>query len=370
MANKRTPEPFPTVERVVGSLLAYLENHGQHRWQIQEPVSLRQMPWSTLYFIKLRCGAQRRDVVAKIAHFPSQSNEDNSWRSEELLLRGRREYASLTLVYNHFQDYSETGLRSVEPVTYLPDINAVVMEHVVGVSLYDACWTPPGILRPGGLRRAARLLFRSGQWLRWLHTISVDKTPADRVYTTHDCLAALVEEAGRLREFQIHVEGYPDWWEAMDLLECVEGTEPVSCHGDFHLRNMFVLPDGDLLGMDIALERVESPYFDIGKMVADLKTRKLRILMGGLVPSDHAVRTVTDAFLRGYFQDGAVDAREQLLFEGRFILQKWRESLEAGYGVPSFVPRAGVSAGLSLLVNPTFKRILCGWLNNLLAFRE
>jgi hypothetical protein len=351
---------------VTDSLLAHLNTRNNQIWQIKEPVTLRHMPWSTLYFIELQNKDTHRQVVSKIVHFPNQTRPSISWESEELLLRGQREYTSLALVHDHFQHKSAEGLYTVPPIAYLPDINAVVMEFVAGHPLYDACLTPSRILRSRGLKQATNMLFKSGQWLRWLHQLPVDKVLIGQTFTAEDNLNTLLNETQRLKELQINIDAFPGWQQAIDLLQRVKGTEPTSCHGDFHLRNLFVLPDGGLSGIDIALERVESPYFDIGKLIADLKTRKLRILMGGLLPNDKAINSLTTSFLNGYFQGDVINKRELLLFEGRFLLQKWRESLEAKHSIPSFVPHQIGSAGFSLLVNPTFKHILRSWLTDIL----
>lgn len=92
------------------------------------------------------------------------------------------------------------------------------------------------------------------------------------------------------------------------------------------MRNILRQSDGRLIGFDTALELIESPAYDLGKFLADLQTRKERLVTG--LPGLAQIAHLRQAFLEGY---GPLSVSSDLLalYEGRFMLQKWKESLEA-----------------------------------------
>jgi hypothetical protein len=301
---------------------------------------IREMPWSTLYFM----GVDGRAVVVKIVHFPNQTDPQISWQSEELLIRGQREYNSIVTVYQHFAQ--QDPLCAMQPLGYIRDINAVVTEFVSGVPLYNACATPARLRTSDQRVYAEKMMYRTGQWLRHFHTLPLGDVPEERLFGPTDATRALASEIDHLRQRGITVR-LPDIH--------VETEDRIWTHGDFHMRNVLVLSEDRILGFDTALERVDSPYADLGKCIADLKTRRARILRLGLIPSARTIQRLEDAFLAGYGKP--VDRQALALYEARYFFQKWNESLDAldetFYGKTA-------AAGWMLrraVINPTFQRL-------------
>jgi aminoglycoside phosphotransferase (APT) family kinase protein len=330
-------------------------------WSLDAPPRVRQMSWSTLYFLALDGPTGRQEVVAKIVHFPDQAAPEISWQSDELLLRGQREYESMARVYEHFAP--QTDLLALRPLAYVPAVNAVVMEYAAGTALYDACATPSHLLTPAQRNYARRMMGRAGAWLRHLHTLPLDGAPPERIFGPADSWRALLHELDRLQARRIRLDDLRARIQAS--LSDLTPDQRVWTHGDFHMRNVLIQPGDRLLGFDTALERIDSPYADLGKFVADLQTRRARILRLGLLPGATTVALLRAAFLAGYFGADPVDARRLALYEGRFLFQKWNESLDlVGEMAPGRLAPLG-SLLRHIVIDPTFRRVVRRWARDL-----
>jgi hypothetical protein len=210
--------------------------------------------------------------------------------------------------------------------------------------------------------------------LRWFHRLPLDNAPRERIFSSSDTFSALLNSVDQLRCFGVDPSTWPQWSYTLAALSQVSHTGRVWTHGDFHLRNVLVVfPHDAVLGLDTALERIDSPYYDLGKFIADLKTRRAMILRGGLLPPPGVIQALTRAFLSGYLAGAPVSVLSLALYEGRFIFEKWVESLTViretfrGSAAP-----VGAAIG-NLVVNPTFGRIIKGWMgtiNNAAASRR
>lgn len=353
-------QPYPDPDTVAQAVVDHLAaSEGDARWRIAAPPRVRVMPWSTLYFLAVTGPDGRRDLVAKIAHFPDQTDAAVSWTSEELLRRGQREFDSMKRVFEHFQAQPDPMLRALPPRAYLPRYNVIVMDYITGEPLYEAAATLSHLLTPGGRRAAARLMRRAGQWLSWLHALPADDVPPERLFGPADALDALRDEIAQLGALGVPAQAGPAWDRVERILTQVACEKRIWAHGDFHMRNVLVLPGEQVLGFDTALERADCPHFDLGKFAADLKTRRARVLRLGRLPSDAVVQQLTDAFLSGYTEGQPMNRLALALYEGRFLFQKWRESLEmlreSRLGPAGRLVQSGI-------VNPTFARLVRRWM--------
>jgi hypothetical protein len=358
MANH--PDPDAVTQAVIDHFARQLDGDPA-TWTLAAPPRVREMPWSTLYFLNIAGPDGRQCVVAKIVHFPDQTAADVSWKSEELRLRGRREYESMARVHGHFAAATDCGLRALRPLGYLPEMNIVLMEYAAGVTLYDACAAPARLLTPAQRRYAHRMMHCAGQWLRHLHTLPLDGSSSERLFGPAAAYQALLEEVERLRQRGVDAALWPRWEEAQIALREVASDQQVWTHGDFHMRNLLILPGGRLLGFDTALERIDSPFYDVGKFIADMKTRRARILRGGLLPGARTVERLCAAFLDGYLGGQPLDRRRLALYEGRFFFAKWNESLDLLDGL--FGGGAELPGTLlrRLVIDPTFGRMARRW---------
>ncbi|NPV65558.1 MAG: phosphotransferase [Anaerolineae bacterium] len=361
---KFKPETFLPPEATISAVLAYF--NGKHPlpspWQLQRPPTVITKPWSTLYFLTIGTKQQQRQLVVKIMRFPDQATAAVSYQSEELLLRGQHEYESLLRVYRHFLRQDDPHLRAVHPEAYLPDINALIMDFVPGQPLYDNNLSPRHLLSRQGMKQAMHMLQRCGKWLHWLHELPVDNAPADRCFGPADSLAILLEHVQQLRACGVDLESWPLWQPTLTALQQVSDDRQVWVHGDLHARNFFLLPDQSVVSMDTALDRLDSPYYDLGKLVADLKSRRARLLSLATFPTPAMIDALSQAFLAGYFAGSQPEPLLLALYEGRFLLQKWLESLEAlrrTFNGRHAVWRIPVQRWI---VNPTFYRIMASWM--------
>ncbi len=361
---KFKPETFLSSEAIVSAVLDYFnEKHPlSSPWQLQRPPTVVPKPWSTLYFLNLEAEQQQRHLVVKIMRFPDQATAAVSYQSEELLIRGQREYESLLRVYQHFLQQDDPHLRAVYPEAYLPDINALIMDFVPGQPLYDNNLSPRHLLSRQGMNEAMSMLQRCGKWLRWLHELPVDDAPADRCFGPVDSLAILLEHVRQLRAWGVELESWPLWQPTLAALQQVNDNHYVWVHGDLHARNFFLLPDQSVVSMDTALDRLDSPYYDLGKLVADLRSRRARLLSLATFPTPGMIDMLSQAFLAGYFAGGLADPVLLALYEGRFLLQKWLESLQALQQAFSGRRTAWRVPVQRYIVNPAFYRIMTSWM--------
>jgi|GEM_PF-3178630 len=319
--------------------------------------------WSTLYFLPVSNAGERQDLVVKIAHFPDQTTPEPSWQSEELLRRGQREFETMERIASHFTQQPDPLLSALQPRAYLPEINAIVMDFVKGQPLYDECFTGQGVLTNRGRRRAEKIMHRTGCWLRHFHHLPLENVPPKRLHHPGETFEAILAVVDTLSTLGINPTAWPHWNETLAFLRQVNPPEVVWTHGDFHLRNVFVFyyPHDGVLGLDTALERVDSPYFDLGKFIADLKTRRGVILSRGLFPPLAVTQSLIKAFLSGYLAGEPLAVLPLALYEGRFILEKWVQSLtvidQKFYG-----RSAPMGAAVRVLVNSSFQRIVSQWL--------
>lgn len=362
-------ESYANPTFITDAVIAYLNQRYGANWQLQGEIQIRYMLWSVLYFITVTNGDQLKKLVVKIIRFPNQERADVSWTNDELLLRGSREYASMERINALFHDQAQNGLHCIRPEIYLPEINAVVMDFADGKSLYHASLTLTQLLRPGASANAQKLLYDTGRWLRRLHTMPLGDVPAERQRNPSDSVKAVCDEADKLKSHGVSLDTFPDWHKTLDILRTLSDEKRVWAHGDFHMRNVLVVKNDEILCFDTAFEFTDSPYYDMGTFIADLKSRRSRILRWGLLPSDHETRVLSNSFLSGYFQNEKWDVRLVSLYEGRFLLQKWNESLEViddkFYGsrkIAGDVLRKGV-------VDLTFRRIIARWMHDIVTFR-
>ncbi|GAB4571226.1 MAG: hypothetical protein Kow0077_07380 [Anaerolineae bacterium] len=305
---------------------------------------------------------ERKRLVTKIPCLPETlSPTDQSLTDEDLIVRGQREYDSLERVYTHFSTQKRNGLAAVRPEAYLPEINAVIMEFVPGPTLYDRLIAPRHLLSSRGRKRALNAVRSAGRWLGWLHTLQVTDRPGERIKGVRFALHELQREAQQLKSAGIVLEELPHWETAMRVFEGIEDDTLVWSHGDFHMRNVFVLPDDSILGFDTALDFLDHPCVDIGKFFVDLETRRTRILSYGMLPPEGFVQQLQAAFLDGYGKP--VDPLVLALYRGQFLLEKWNQVLPQKHETPAATTMATETL-IRTVTTPFFNKQVEGWLQD------
>lgn len=218
-----------------------------------------------------------------------------AWSQDDVSnpLSAREEFDALRRLYEHF---ARLGLafRVPEPVAFLPEVDAVMMEYVDGVTVKD-------LLGYGSLRRPTTLLdglSASGTFLRHLHTLeSLPQVEVD--------LKAQAERVLAVAEEKLHPLG-------LDLPGQVRRTmqefprlsarsSQVRLHGDFGPANILLARDGSTVGLDASLEAVGLPEDDLVRYVA-LTSGIIRLAPEIVLPPVAAVRRrMEDRLLTGYY---------------------------------------------------------------------
>lgn len=237
-----------------------------------------------------------------------------AWSQDDVSnpLSAQGEFDALRRLHDHFARLG-LALRVPEPVAFLPEVDALVMEYVDGVTVKD-------LLGYGSLRRPTMLLdglSASGTFLRHLHTLEV--LPHVEVD-----LKAQAEQVLAVAEEKLHPLG-------LDLPEQVRRTmqefpqlqarsPQVRLHGDFGPANILLARDGSTVGLDPSLDAVGLPEDDLVRYVA-LTSGIIRLAPELALPPFAGVRRrMEDRLLTGYYE---VPARPPL-FELKYLHQLCR----------------------------------------------
>lgn len=211
------------------------------------------------------------------------------------------------------------GLAAVGVRGYLPEINAIVMDHFDGRPLRSLVGDPR---RWTGL---PEVFARVGRWLRAYHDdvagVSVDPFAPGSVMAQVEF--AFVALGGRALD------------EAFVRVRCaLKGLagRPVRMtrtHGDFTLANVLVSSEGAVAGLDP--NRYEGPAVaDLARLIVDVRTHRLRSATFGAMPSSSRLALWEEALLGGY---GDVDAEVLAALVAVTSLQRLQEAETAGGGL-------------------------------------
>lgn len=357
------PDPNIIVDAIAAEFAKQASANGT-QWTLAEPVEIREMPWSTLYFITFNHGDQQEKVVAKIGHYPDQTTPELSWTDPDMVLRGEREYDSMMRIYDHFQQSPEDGLATIQARAYIPEYNIVVMPFVEHETVYDHCMSTRKLLRASELEKNLSYVRRAGCWLRKMHSLPLGDVPQDRTLGPQESVSMMLDEVENLKKLGVDINDFPEWEETLRILKGVKTKNLVWVHDDYHMRNVFVLPNDDILSLDTALNFADSPYVDIGKILSDMKTRRARVMRFGMLPSARAIDRFRQAFLDGYFGGEPIDELRLALYEGRFLIQKWAESLAV---IQEKLPSPLAAVVSTVPVNLVFQRMVLDWMESVLA---
>lgn len=250
-------------------------------------------------------GAAARWVVKRPHPEWAQDDVDNP-------ITARDEFAALGRLDRHFRELGVAS-RVPAPVAFLPEVDALVMEHVEGRTIKD-------LLHYGSLRHPRTLLdglAAAGTFLRHVHALE----------TLPPVEVSLREEAERVlavAEEKLHPLGLALPHRVRRRLEqfpAVTVTSPqVWLYGDFGPSNILLERDGSTVGLDMALTTVGHREDDLVRFVA-LVSGMIRLAPEVVVrPVGVLRRQLEDRLLQSYYQG---DLRPPL-FELRYLHQLCR----------------------------------------------
>ncbi len=348
---------------VRAALAEHLASAPGGRWTVDAPSQIMRRPWSMLYFLSGTSpdGARVRWVV-KCPRVPEGESHLPGRDGRSLAARNRAEFSSLRAIHDHFARQDDRTLAALEVCSYLPTAEGLVMRHFDGQPLFDRCLQFLHHLRPRRRTLANEGVRRAGAWLRWLHELPLEHLHEPLEQGPDDAAAAIRREIDALVRDGVAEDTLPLEW-----LETVadEARDPrrVATHSDYHLRNVVLLDDGGVLGFDTALNRIDSPCGDIGRFLADIRTRRARILTGARLPTERRARRLERAFMAGY-ADPRLDRKTIALYEALFAPWKWREDRAA---VESAFRRWPPLAAMAraVVIDPAFRRVMNQWVKRM-----
>ncbi len=235
----------------------------------------------------------------------AQDDVDNPITAED-------EFAALGRLDSHFRDLG-VPFRVPTPVAFLPDVDALVMEHVDGRTIKD-------LLHYGSLRHPRTLLdglAAAGTFLRHVHAL--EALPPVEVSLRHEAHQVLAVAEEKLHPLGLalpdrvrrRLEQFPE----------VEVSSPqVWLYGDFGPSNILLERDGSTVGLDMALTTVGQPEDDLVRFVA-LVSGMIRLAPEVVArPVGVVRRQLEDRLLQSYYRS---DVRPPL-FELRYLHQLCR----------------------------------------------
>ena len=221
--------------------------------------------------------------------------------SQESLGDAEREYRFLTEARRSFVESDELGIPEV--VTYLPELAALVSEHVGGIPLVDLIRSSLNRFAAPFANRAEilRHLERCGSWLSRLHSSALPESELFDLDVLREYvdirLRTLVNEDAIDRVYRERVMSY---LEAAMSEFSVEDRIRVRTHGDYAPYNILVGP-GRLNALDpgvgIYLARLDnhsSRYDDV------VHFYRFTSMMSRHWVGDGVRKELANAFLRGY----------------------------------------------------------------------
>lgn len=251
------------------------------------------------------------------------------WRQDDLAgpVPAEQEFAALVRLRIHFErlqagraDEGGPGLgsrrlRVPAPVAFLPEIGALVMEHVAGRTTRD-------LINYGSVRHPATLLAAmtaGGCFLKGLHAL--ETLPAVTVDPRDEARRVLAFGSEQLQPRGLRLPA--------EVAEVLSGFPAASCkrpqvvlHGDFGPANILLAEDQSTVGLDPALDTVGPPELDLARYVAVL-SGSIRFAPELLAPPVGAVRRrLVRELLGAYYGDEPVPALFELVLLGQ-LARRW-----------------------------------------------
>ena len=228
--------------------------------------------------------------------------------------RTRNEFALLREVAWLVEKLKIKELTAIQPLSYFPEWNAIVMEELPSKSLDEIAYDFRTRLSvPKHFQLFEDSLYRGGQWLRVFHQTLGDwkfehfaaQDFAKRVDRKIQQLTPLVSDQLDLTPMHLDL---------MQLIKQLDGIEVphVKLHGDYFFKNILVTPDKRVAVIDLYLQKWGSIYEDLATMITEIAEQKIKYAsLGFLVRSESLIRS-EQAVLQGYFSNEMPN--QQLLY--------------------------------------------------------
>jgi hypothetical protein len=284
----------------------------------------------------------RRGVFIKVPK--SQVVRQSVWPAVEADWEmGRREYDSLTRLAEAWTGVEGDG-RFVEPVTFIPELNAIVTHRCYGGDLLHRFRAESRRLRRGSpVERAVRTL---GRALRQFHDHVAGPTSmewdVERARVRVGTIAAAVEARG------VRVPCHPDRWTVpkgpVRTVQSLKGLD---------IRNVLIDAAGRLTLLDPGRMKADVPESDLGRLIVTCRLVHWGRLwfFSGKTPDIAYERAVLDA----YGADGYDQTRLRWCV-AKELLKHWRAAFAAVDDKPW--PALVKAVACETYINPFYQRQL------------
>ncbi len=218
-----------------------------------------------------------------------------------------------------------TELAAVQPLFYLPEWNAIVMEELPSQSLEEiANDLRTRMSIPGHFQLFEDTLCRAGQWLRVFHEVLGGWEL--QAFDGDDFLGKVDRKINQLAPLvgsQLDLASLRSRFAKQ--LELIDGVDipHVQLHGDYFFKNILVTADRRVAGIDLYLQKWGPIYRDLSTLLTEIIEQKLKFTsLGFFVRRQNLIRS-EKSVLEGYFSNEKYNGRVLYVCCGLDILTMW-----------------------------------------------
>ncbi len=288
---------------------------------------------STLFSFLVSANACEQRLLVKLPHGPATWRRlddgavDDRPRLSPIPMadaKAQLEFTTLSRIRDHFTVRQDARFGAIRVLDFLPERQAVVMEHVPHPSLSRLMMTN---CRPAlWATNCDPALRNAGAWLRIYHDLPALGQTQDR-HTSRDefvgSLREFVEFLMRASQDSRLVERVAAQIESLAQSVLSEFLPLGMSHGDFAPRNIFVGPGQQVTVFD-TLARWRAPiYEDIAHFLVSLKLSRPQVYSFGFAFRPDLIARYEEEFLRGYFDQDEIPLGAIRLYEKLLVLEKW-----------------------------------------------
>ena len=364
----------------------HLREHAGHYFAEfdRRPVEVRLIdqqirPASRFYRYHVSAGELQHSVLIKMPppHASTQpSGEQATGQAPDMADRPRMtsttdakikhllEYRALVAIQCYFERLADQRFGAVKPLTYLPDLSALLMEEVKTPNLNTLFGRTNRLQGPLSGLDLRNAFCNSGAWLRYYHTLPKD----DDVQVRHATRDAYTDSITKYTNYLGRVLHKEDFLQEIGTRINAQAKRvlppalPLGLgHGDYAMRNILVSADSRVTVID-TLSRWRVPiYEDIGYFLLRLKANRMQVFSLGYAVDPELTAEYERQFLQGYFGDEPVPTEAVRLFEVQALLDNWAAQV-ASYQRKTRTKGATVMNKVQIgLVNRFYARMLPGY---------
>lgn len=278
------------------------------------------------YRILVNNSASDHIILAKIRH-DYQYDSKCPFKIKHSLSRSKDEYKSYKIIRENIVSVESPILYATKALGYIEIPDVLFLEKVNGCRLYDL-FTPFAPVSKMRLGRLEKSVSNCGRALKLLHSASSVK---DSIQPFSDysrliqnlitCVSCCDLYPGN-SEITTKIRSYLER-PILEQTAISHNHDNIAyLHGDFHSKNIVVLPTGAVAFVDLALAGFGYIFEDIAQFLVNLRT--VNIFTPRAVLYRKKVRhRLEKSFLNAYFETRSVQGDYLIIFMMKYLLMKW-----------------------------------------------